>query len=125
MQLVVDPTRFDVLLMENLYGDIVSELCSGLVGGVGVVPGANYGKRTVMFEAVHGSAPDIAGKNLANPLGLILSAGLMLEHIGETEAAARLNAAVMSLLQDGDSLTPDLGGNAGTRQMTDALIARL
>jgi len=78
-----------------------------------------------MFEAVHGSAPDIAGKNLANPLGLILSAGLMLEHIGETEAAARLNAAVMSLLQDGDSLTPDLGGNAGTRQMTDALIARL
>jgi len=125
MQLVVDPTRFDVLLMENLYGDIVSELCSGLVGGVGVVPGANYGKRTVMFEAVHGSAPDIAGKNLANPLGLILSAGLMLEHIGETEAAGRLNAAVMSLLQDGDSLTPDLGGNAGTRQMTDALIARL
>ncbi len=125
MQLVVDPTRFDVLLMENLYGDIVSELCSGLVGGVGVVPGANYGKKTVMFEAVHGSAPDIAGKNLANPLGLILSARLMLEHIGEKNAADRLNAAVLSLLRDGESLTPDLGGTAGTREMTDALIARL
>ncbi len=125
MQLVVDPTRFDVLLMENLYGDIVSELCSGLVGGVGVVPGANYGKKTVMFEAVHGSAPDIAGKNLANPLGLILSSRLMLEHIGEKEAAARLDAAVLSLLKDGEALTPDLGGSAGTREMTDALIARL
>jgi len=125
MQLVIDPSRFDVLLMENLYGDIVSELCSGLVGGVGVVPGANYGKKCVIFEAVHGSAPDIAGKDRANPLGLILSSRLMLEHIGEQEAADRLNSAVMGLLQEGASLTPDLGGSAGTREMTDTLIGRL
>jgi len=125
MQLVIDPSRFDVLLMENLYGDIVSELCSGLVGGVGVVPGANYGKKCVIFEAVHGSAPDIAGKDRANPLGVILSTRLMLEHIGEQEAADRLNDAVMGLLQDGASLTADLGGSAGTAEMTDALIGRL
>ncbi len=125
MQLVIDPSRFDVLLMENLYGDIVSELCSGLVGGVGVVPGANYGKKCVIYEAVHGSAPDIAGKDRANPLGVILSTRLMLEHIGEQEAADRLNDAVMGLLQEGASLTPDLGGSAGTGEMTDALIGCL
>ncbi|MCC6483873.1 MAG: isocitrate/isopropylmalate dehydrogenase family protein [Armatimonadetes bacterium] len=125
MQLVIDPTRFDVLLMENLYGDIVSELCSGLVGGVGVVPGANYGRKAVIFEAVHGSAPDIAGKNRANPLGIILSARLMLDHIGEHAASERLYSAILKLLSDADSLTPDLGGKAGTREMTSALIARL
>lgn len=125
MQLVIDPTRFDVLLMENLYGDIVSELCSGLVGGVGVVPGANYGKKAVIFEAVHGSAPDIAGKNLANPLGVILSAELMLAHIGENEAAGRLREAVLQLLSEGACVTPDLGGSAGTKQMTQALIDKL
>ena len=125
MQLVMDPNRFDVLLMENLYGDIVSELCSGLVGGVGVVPGANYGKKSVIFEAVHGSAPDIAGKDRANPLGIILSSELMLWHIGEEEAALRLRNAVCNLLEKGVSLTPDLGGSAGTREMTASLIACL
>lgn len=125
MQLVIDPTRFDVLLMENLYGDIVSELCSGLVGGVGVVPGANFGEKAVIFEAVHGSAPDIAGKNRANPLGIIMSAHLMLEHIGENEAAARLGSAILALLSDGSTLTPDLGGTASTTELTGALIARL
>lgn len=125
MQLVIDPQRFDVLLMENLYGDIVSELCSGLVGGVGVVPGANYGEKAVVFEAVHGSAPDIAGKNRANPLGVILSSTLMLEHIGEEQVAERLRKAVLSLLGEGKSLTADLGGSSSTTQMTEALIAKL
>ena len=125
MQLVIDPKLFDVLLMENLYGDIVSELCSGLVGGVGVVPGANYGEKAVIFEAVHGSAPDIAGKDKANPLGVILSARLMLEHLGEQDAADRLFRAVLALLEEGASLTADLGGSAGTREMTAALIGKL
>lgn len=125
MQLVMDPNRFDILLMENLYGDIVSELCSGLVGGVGVVPGVNYGDDCAIFEAVHGSAPDIAGQNKANPLGVILSAELMLRHLQEHEAAERLHAGVLSLLEEGKALTADLGGSASTTELTDALAAKL
>src|SRR5207237_9048518 len=93
MQLVLDPARFEVLVMENLYGDIVSDLCAGLVGGLGVVPGANLGTEYAVFEAVHGSAPDIAGKNLANPTATIISAAMMLHHLGEAAAADRLGAA--------------------------------
>ncbi|MBI2422132.1 MAG: isocitrate/isopropylmalate dehydrogenase family protein [Candidatus Hydrogenedentes bacterium] len=127
MQLVRDPTRFDVLLMENLYGDVISDLCAGLVGGLGVVPGANYGDDCAVFEAVHGSAPDIAGKNVANPLALIMSGVMMLRHLGEIEAARRVRQAYDGLLDSGNlsELTRDLGGTAGTRQFADAIIARL
>lgn len=127
MQLVKDPTRFDVLLMENLYGDVVSDLCSGLVGGLGVVPGSNIGADCAVFEAVHGSAPDIAGKGLANPLALIMSAELMLEHLQHAEPARRLRRAYEALLSDArpETLTRDLGGHADTSRFTDALIARL
>jgi isocitrate dehydrogenase (NAD+) len=125
MQLVRDPGRFDVLLMENLYGDILSDLCAGLVGGLGVVPGSNVGDRCAIFEAVHGSAPDIAGKDLANPVALILSASLMLRHLGEGEAADRVVRAVIGVLEDGRVRTRDLGGTAGTRAMRDAIVARL
>ena len=92
MQLALDPTRFDVLVMENLFGDVVSDLCAGLVGGLGLVPGANLGQRYAVFEAVHGSAPDIAGKGLANPIALIRSAAMMLEHIGQRQPARRIEA---------------------------------
>ena len=98
MQLVLDPTRFDMLLLENLYGDIVSDLCAGLVGGLGMAPGANIGDDGAVFEAVHGTAPDIAGKNLANPIALILSAAMMLDHLGETDAARRVREAVHAVL---------------------------
>ncbi|MFQ6096740.1 MAG: isocitrate/isopropylmalate dehydrogenase family protein [Armatimonadota bacterium] len=125
MRLVVDPGAFDVLLMENLYGDILSELCAGLVGGLGVVPGANFGEQCAVFEAVHGSAPDIAGKNVANPIALIRSAGLMLEHIGETAAAERLESAVRSVLQKGERLTRDLGGTASTSEVAHAIIEEM
>ncbi len=125
MQLALDPAPFDVILLENLYGDIVSDLASGLVGGLGVVPGANIGVAAAVFEAVHGSAPDIAGKNLANPIALILSAALMLRHVGERDAAARVVAAVEDVLRDGRVRTRDLGGTAGTSDVRDAIIARL
>lgn len=125
MQLVLDPTRFDVLLMENLFGDLISDLCAGLVGGLGVVPGANLGDRCAVFEAVHGSAPDIAGRGMANPTALILSAALMLRHMGERAAAAAMTAAVERVLAEGRRVTPDLGGNATTTQMADAVIERL
>jgi isocitrate dehydrogenase (NAD+) len=127
MQLVRDPSRFDVVLMENLYGDIVSDLCAGLVGGLGVVPGANIGERCAVFEAVHGSAPDIAGQNLANPLALIMSSVMMLNHIGQTEPAARIKQAYDTLLAEGDpkDLTPDIGGTGGTTEFTQALIRLL
>jgi isocitrate dehydrogenase (NAD+) len=134
MQLVRDPTRFDVLLMENLYGDLISDLCAGLVGGLGVVPGANIGDQTAVFEAVHGTAPDIAGKNLANPLACIMSGVMMLNHLYDTEhvpayhaAAERIKAAYNHLLeeQNKDLLTRDLGGTGGTREFTRALIERL
>jgi isocitrate dehydrogenase (NAD+) len=125
MQLALDPGAFDVVLLENLYGDIVSDLASGLVGGLGMVPGANVGTAAAVFEAVHGSAPDIAGKNLANPIALILSAALMLRHLGEHEAGGRIAAAVEDVLRDGRVRTRDLGGSAGTTDVRDALVARL
>ncbi|HEV8335175.1 MAG TPA: isocitrate/isopropylmalate dehydrogenase family protein [Candidatus Polarisedimenticolia bacterium] len=127
MQLVRDPSRFDVLLLENLYGDVVSDLCAGLVGGLGVVPGANIGDDCAIFEAVHGSAPDIAGKGVANPLALLMSAVMMLNHLGETAAAARIRAAYDAVLREGNphEVTRDIGGAAGTDDFTRAVIARL
>ena len=125
MRLVREPQKFDVLLMENLYGDIVSDLCSGLVGGLGVVPGANIGAEAAVFEAVHGSAPDIAGKGVANPLGLIKSAVLMLEHIGELSASERLASAIDEAMTSGEALTADLGGTATTADVAAAIIKRL
>ena len=121
MQLVMFPERFDVLLLPNLYGDIVSDLCAGLVGGLGVVPGANMGTECAVFEAVHGSAPDIANKNLANPTALLLSALMMLDHLGERDAAARIRAALDRVLTDGRVRTRDLGGTATTTEFADAI----
>ena len=123
MQLVRNPEKFDVLLMENLYGDIISDLCAGLVGGLGVVPGANIGERTAVFEAVHGTAPDIAGKGLANPTALMMSAVLMLEWLGLPEQAQRLDRALTRVYADGTVRTSDLGGKASTDEFTGAVIA--
>lgn len=125
MRLVMDPTQFDVLLLPNLYGDIVSDLCAGLVGGLGVVPGANLGEQIAVFEAVHGSAPDIAGKNLANPTALLLSAVLMLEHIAETGAARAIRAALERVLTRRGVRTRDLGGTASTTEFTSAICDEL
>src|SRR5215468_130424 len=125
MQLVMNPQQFDVLLMENLYGDIVSDLAAGLVGGLGVVPSANLGEKAALFEAVHGTAPDIAGKNLANPTALLMSALLMLRHLGEWSAADRIEAALQKVYKDGKRVTRDVGGTAGTQEFTDAVIAAL
>jgi isocitrate dehydrogenase (NAD+) len=125
MQLVRDPTQFDVLLMENLYGDILSDLCAGLVGGLGVVPGSNAGDRCAVFEAVHGSAPDIAGKRLANPSAMLLSTALLLHHLGETTGASALRRAVHAALADPATRTRDLGGSAGLDRFTDAVIELL
>jgi len=125
MQLVLDPTRFDILLLENLYGDILSDLCAGLVGGLGVVPGMNVGDDCAVFEAVHGSAPDIAGKRVANPVALILSAAAMLRHMGEAEAAANVERAVETSLLDPANRTRDLGGSAGLDAITDAIVGNL
>ena len=122
MQLVRNPNQYDVMLMENLYGDIISDLCAGLVGGLGVVPGANIGEEVAVFEAVHGSAPDIAGQGVANPLGLIKSSVLMLEHIGELSAAERLNDSIDKVLLNPKARTGDLGGNATTNDVVDALL---
>jgi isocitrate dehydrogenase (NAD+) len=131
MKMVQDPTQFDVLLLENLYGDVVSDLCAGLVGGLGVVPGANYGDRHAVFEAVHGSAPDIAGKGVANPLALLMSAVMMLNHMaaelpddGARATAERIKSAYNRCLQEG-AKTRDLGGTLGTQAFADAVIARL
>jgi isocitrate dehydrogenase (NAD+) len=121
MQLVLRPASFDVLLLENLYGDIVSDLCAGLVGGLGVVPGANIGKRVAIFEAVHGTAPDIAGKNLANPTATALSAALMLDHLNEASAAKRVRLAIEKVVAARRTVTRDLGGRASTDQMTEAI----
>ena len=121
MQLVMRPEKFDVLLLPNLYGDIVSDLCAGLVGGLGVVPGANMGVDCAVFEAVHGSAPDIADQNLANPTALLLSGLMMLNHIGEGERAERIRAALERVLIAGVVRTLDLGGTASTTEFTDAL----
>ena len=125
MHLVMKPEQFDVLLLPNLYGDIVSDLCAGLVGGLGVVPGANLGADAAVFEAVHGSAPDIAGQNMANPTALLLSAVLMLQHIGEVEAATRVRTALHHVLADGAVRTRDLGGTASTLEFTDAICAAM
>jgi isocitrate dehydrogenase (NAD+) len=125
MHLVMNPAQFDMLLLPNLYGDIVSDLCAGLVGGLGVVPAANLGEEIGVFEAVHGSAPDIAGKGLANPTALLLSALLMLRHIGEAPMADRIMKAVGDTLADGKVRTRDLGGSATTAEYTEAVCARL
>lgn len=124
-ELAQDPTRFDVLLLQNLYGDIISDLCAGLVGGLGVAPGANIGDRIAVFEAVHGTAPDIAGKGLANPLSVLLSGLLMLEYVGEQAIAARIRRAVYDVLEEGKHLTGDLGGSANTETFTDAIVDKL
>lgn len=125
MNLVMDPTKFDVLLLGNMFGDIVSDLAAGLVGGLGVVPGANIGDEFAVFEAVHGSAPDIAGKNLANPCALIFSALLMLRHLGEDDAADRIWKSVVVTLAMGNNLTGDLGGKASTTEFTDELVKEI
>ncbi len=125
MKLVLNPHLFDVLVMENLFGDIISDLTSGLVGGLGMAPSANVGERYAVFEAVHGSAPDIAGKGIANPSALILSAAMMLTHLGEPEAANRVQAAVEKVVAEGKTVTGDLGGTATTKQYTDALVSVL
>jgi isocitrate dehydrogenase (NAD+) len=125
MQLVMRPETFDVLVLPNLYGDIVSDLAAGLVGGLGIVPGANLGDTVAVFEAVHGSAPDIAGKGLANPTALMQSARLMLAHVGERDAAVRMQRAIEAVYADGKHLTRDVGGAAGTAEFTDVVIARL
>jgi isocitrate dehydrogenase (NAD+) len=125
MQLVMRPHTFDMLLMPNLYGDIISDLAAGLVGGLGVVPGANIGEEQAVFEAVHGSAPDIAGHGVANPTALMSSAILMLRHLGESAAAGRIQAAIAATFREGQHLTRDVGGSASTDEFTGAVIARL
>ena len=125
MQLILNPHQFDVLLLENLYGDIISDLCAGLIGGLGVAPGANIGHKRAVFEAIHGNAPDIAGKNIANPIALILSSVLMLEYIGENDAAERISTAVHKIVMKGESLTPDLGGVGTTTEITERIIKEL
>lgn len=123
MQLVLRPESFDVLVMPNLYGDIVSDLAAGLVGGLGIVPGSNMGERHAVFEAVHGSAPDIAGKGIANPTALMQSAALMLAHLGEQAASERLQTGISRVYAEGKHLTADVGGTATTREFTDAIVA--
>jgi isocitrate dehydrogenase (NAD+) len=125
MQLVIRPEKFDVMVLPNLYGDIVSDLCAGLVGGLGVAPSGNIGEQGAIFEAVHGSAPDIAGKGLANPTALLLSAVMMLRHLGEMDIATRVEDAVQKVLREGQHVTGDLGGKAGTGEMTEAIIGAL
>jgi isocitrate dehydrogenase (NAD+) len=124
MWLAWEPETLDVLLLPNLYGDIISDLCAGLVGGLGLAPGANLGWEYAVFEPVHGSAPDIAGKGVANPIAMILSAGMLLRHLAEDEEAARVEGAVAEVLRNGDTLTPDMGGRAGTDEVADAVIRR-
>ncbi|MCU0241383.1 MAG: isocitrate/isopropylmalate family dehydrogenase, partial [Vicinamibacteria bacterium] len=125
MQLVLDPTRFDMLLLENLYGDIVSDLCAGFIGGLGLAPSGNFGEQGALFEAVHGSAPDIAGKNSANPMALILSAAMLLDALGEPAAAQAVRAGVREVIRLGRPLTRDVGGQAGTIEVAEAIAARV
>ena len=122
MQLVMNPYQYDMLLMENLYGDIISDLCAAFVGGLGMVPSANFGEHCAIFEAVHGSAPDIAGKNLANPTAVIRCSLLMLRHLGEFEAALRIRNALEKVYRTRDKLTRDAGGQAGTSEFADSVI---
>jgi isocitrate dehydrogenase (NAD+) len=125
MQLVMNPYQYDTLLLENLYGDIVSDLCAGLVGGLGLVPGANLGAEAAIFEAVHGSAPDIAGKDVANPTALLQSAVLMLRHLDEIDAADKLHAAIEKVYSEKKTLTRDVGGSAGTKAFADSIVEAL
>lgn len=125
MLLVMDPYRFDVIVCENMFGDILSDQIAGLVGGLGLAPGANIGKDAAIFEAVHGSAPDIAGKGIANPAALILAAVMMLRHLGMHDQAARISAALETTIREGDRTTPDLGGTGTTDTFADAIIERL
>jgi len=125
MQMVMDPLQFDMLLLPNLYGDVMSDLAAGLVGGLGVVPSANIGDECAMFEAVHGTAPDIAGKGLANPTALLMSSILMLDHLGERTAAERIQNALEKVYREAKHTTRDVGGKAGTEEFADAVIAAL
>ncbi len=125
MQLVMNPQQFDVMVMENLYGDIVSDLCAGLIGGLGLAPGANIGEIGAVFEAVHGSAPDIAGQGVANPTAVLMSAILMLKHIGEREAAESTEKAMLEVFAEGKTITKDLGGTANTIDFASAIIDKL
>ncbi|NOT47528.1 MAG: isocitrate dehydrogenase (NAD(+)) [Acidobacteria bacterium] len=125
MQLVMRPEQFDVLVLENLYGDIVSDLCAGLIGGLGLAPGANIGELGAVFEAVHGSAPDIAGQGIANPTALMLSAIQMLHHIGEKDAGNRFNDALLAVFADGKTITKDLGGTAKTNEFARAIVEKI
>lgn len=125
MKLVMNPWQFDVIVTTNLFGDIISDLCAGLVGGLGLAPGANIGKDAAMFEAVHGSAPDIAGRKIANPCALLLAAAQMLSHLGMEDKARRLRAAIRETLAAADRVTPDVGGDGTTESMADAIIERL
>jgi isocitrate dehydrogenase (NAD+) len=125
MQMVLKPEQYDVLLLPNLYGDVMSDLAAGLVGGLGVVPSGNIGDQAAMFEAVHGTAPDIAGKGLANPTALLMSSVMMLDHLGERSAARSIQAALEKVYREGKHTTQDVGGNAGTAEFTDAVIAAL
>jgi len=123
MQLVTKPDKYGIIVTENLYGDILSDLCAGLVGGLGMVPGANISKDMAIFEAVHGSAPDIAGQNKANPTALMLTSAMMLDYLGEKKAAKVIVDAISEVLKEGKSLTGDLGGQSSTEEFTDAVIA--
>jgi isocitrate dehydrogenase (NAD+) len=125
MQLVMNPYQYDILLTENLYGDILSDLCSAFVGGLGLVPGANLGTDCAIFEAVHGSAPDIAGKDMANPTALMQSAVLMLHHIGESDTANRVQTGLEQVYREGKTLTKDVGGTSGTKAFADAVLAAM
>lgn len=125
MQLVLNPRQFDMLLLPNLYGDVMSDLAAGLVGGPGVVGSANIGDEAAMFEAVHGTAPDIAGKDIANRTALMLSSILMLDYLGEGSAAGRIETALERVYREGKHVTRDIGGNAGTQEFTDAVIAAI
>ncbi|MBN8716778.1 MAG: isocitrate dehydrogenase [Xanthomonadales bacterium] len=125
MQLVMKPEQFDIIVTTNLFGDIISDLCAGLVGGLGLAPGANIGTEAAIFEAVHGSAPDIAGKGIANPCALLLGAAQMLDHLGKPDQAQRLRGAIIATLEAKDSLTPDLGGEGSTLAFAKAIASRL
>ena len=125
MQLVQKPSQFDVLVMPNLYGDIVSDLCAGLIGGLGLAQSANIGKDCAIFEAVHGSAPDIAGRGIANPSGLLRSAIMMLNYLGENIAAQKIEKALFEVLEEGRVITADLGGNSSTKEFSNEIIKKL
>lgn len=125
MQLVMRPEQFDMLVLENLYGDIVSDLCAGLIGGLGLAPGANIGEQGAVFEAVHGSAPDIAGQGIANPTAILMSALMMLRHLGEFEAAQRIEDAMLAVFSEGKHITRDIGGTANTAEFSNAIIDKM